>query len=246
MNATEYHTSPYKEKVSESKRYNQNIKTFGVPIAALIILSWCLVLYYLLNSSISFSSPFFIISILVQTHLFTGLFITAHDAMHGVVSLNKKVNYWIGFISALLFAFNYYKRLLPKHHDHHNYVATTKDPDYHKGGFLIWYFSFLKQYVTIWQIIMMAVTYNVMILIFPMENVIAFWIIPSLLATMQLFFFGTYLPHKGNHSEANIHKSRSLKKNHLIAFLTCYFFGYHYEHHDAPWVPWWLLYREKA
>jgi beta-carotene ketolase (CrtW type) len=25
------------------------------------------------------------------------------------------------------------------------------------------------------------------------------------------------------------------------AFISCYFFGYHYEHHDQPYLPWWKL-----
>jgi beta-carotene ketolase (CrtW type) len=29
------------------------------------------------------------------------------------------------------------------------------------------------------------------------------------------------------------------------AFVSCYFFGYHYEHHDSPATPWWLLWRVK-
>jgi beta-carotene/zeaxanthin 4-ketolase len=220
-------------------------KGYGVIIGIAIILLWACCLLYLLTSNFNLYNLLTLILILIQTHLYTGLFITSHDAMHGVVSLNKKVNKAIGTISAILFAYNFFSRLLPKHHEHHKYVATDKDPDYYQGNFLSWYFSFLKQYITIWQIFLMAITYNLLIQIFPKENVIAFWIIPSILATLQLFFFGTYLPHKGEHDADNPHKSRSQKKNHLLAFLSCYFFGYHYEHHNAPAVPWWLLYREK-
>jgi beta-carotene ketolase (CrtW type) len=27
--------------------------------------------------------------------------------------------------------------------------------------------------------------------------------------------------------------------------LSCYFFGYHYEHHESPQTPWWKLYQIK-
>jgi len=48
----------------------------------------------------------------------------------------------------------------------------------------------------------------------------------------------------GNEGEhVNKHQSRSQHKNHVLAFFSCYFFGYHYEHHDAPWLPWWKLWR---
>jgi beta-carotene ketolase (CrtW type) len=26
-----------------------------------------------------------------------------------------------------------------------------------------------------------------------------------------------------------------------VSLLTCFHFGYHHEHHDTPWVPWWKL-----
>lgn len=216
----------------------------GSIIAGLIILLWTVMLFFLLQIEINFSQPWIYLAVLLQTHLYTGLFITAHDAMHGIVSTNKKLNNTIGWITALLFSYNFYGRLFPKHHEHHRHVATDEDPDYHpSGNFFRWYFSFITTYVTIWQILLMAVTYNVLKLWFPYENLILFWIIPAVLSTFQLFYFGTYLPHRGEHD--NKHKSGTLKNNHLWAFLSCYFFGYHYEHHDSPGTPWWRLWRVK-
>ncbi len=219
----------------------------GILIAAVIVLLWFLLLFYLLGGyTIRWYSPLTYFFVLAQTHLYTGLFITAHDAMHGVVSPNKKINKLTGQLTALLFAYNSYNRLYPKHHEHHRFAATDKDPDYHPSqNFLIWYFSFLKQYVTWWQIVAMAVTYNLLKLVFPQENVILFWIVPSILATFQLFYFGTYLPHRGTHQPEDRYKSGSQSKNHVWAFLSCYFFGYHREHHHSPATPWWLLWRHK-
>jgi beta-carotene/zeaxanthin 4-ketolase len=217
----------------------------GELIAMVIIISWSGMLSFLLNFNFNYLEPLVYLFILIQTHLYTGLFITAHDAMHGVVSRNKKVNMFLGSLAALLFAYNFYFRLFPKHHEHHKFVASDKDPDYYNGPFIWWYFKFLVQYITWYQIILMALTYNILILYFPSSNVILFWIVPSILATLQLFYFGTYLPHKGEHAIDNKHKSSSLNKNHFLAFITCYFFGYHYEHHNAPAVPWWQLYKEK-
>jgi len=91
----------------------------------------------------------------------------------------------------------------------------------------------------------MAATYNVLKIWFPQANVIAFWMVPAVLATLQLFFFGTYLPHRGEHAADNQHKSRSQLRHHVWAFVSCYFFGYHYEHHDQPYLPWWRLWRAK-
>ena len=216
----------------------------GLAIGWTIILLWFVSLSILLQLTISWASPWVYLGILVQMHLYTGLFITAHDAMHGVVSSHKKNNDLTGWIAAILFSFNFYKRLFPRHHAHHRHVATSQDPDYHdSGNFLIWYISFIRQYVTVWQILLMAVTFNILKLFFNTENLIVFWMLPAILSTFQLFYFGTYLPHRGDHD--NKHHSDTQSKNHLWAFVSCYFFGYHYEHHDAPGTPWWRLWREK-
>ncbi|MGV3504120.1 MAG: fatty acid desaturase [Adhaeribacter sp.] len=217
----------------------------GVFIALAILLSWGLCLGFLLQLQVDFSSPLPYLAMLVQTHLYTGLFITAHDAMHGVVSRHRGLNKAIGVVTAGLFAFNSYQRLFPRHHQHHRFVATHQDPDYHGGHFLAWYYSFLKQYITWRQLLLMALTFHLLKLAFPLENVIMFWMLPAVLATFQLFYFGTYLPHRGEHAPDNRHKSGTQARNHLWAFLSCYFFGYHYEHHDKPHLPWWQLYKEK-
>lgn len=216
----------------------------GLLIALTVIILWFSSLLFLLNITINWTNPLTYLGILIQMHLYTGLFITAHDAMHGIVSPNKKVNHAIGWISAMLFSYNFYWRLFPKHHEHHRFVATEKDPDYHpSGNFFRWYLSFILQYVNVWQILLMASTYNVLKLFLQMENLIAFWMIPAILSTLQLFYFGTFLPHMRD--AHNRHHSYSQSKNHLWAFFSCYFFGYHYEHHDSPGTPWWNLWKVK-
>ncbi|AFM04541.1 fatty acid desaturase [Bernardetia litoralis DSM 6794] len=216
----------------------------GTYIGITVITLWLFSLGFLLSVyEINWYNPLTYLFFLIQTHLYTGIFITAHDAMHHTVSKNTKVNNIIGTIATGLFAFNYYPRLLKKHHEHHRFVATDKDPDFHHGNFWVWYFNFAKNYITIIQIILMAITYNILKLIFPLENVIFYWMIPSVVATCQLFYFGTYLPHR--HAPDNKHHSRSQAKNHVWAFISCYFFGYHYEHHDSPNTPWWRLYQKR-
>jgi beta-carotene/zeaxanthin 4-ketolase len=218
----------------------------GILIAITVIISWFALLVFLLQSELSFRSPFTYIFLLLQTHLYTGLFITAHDAMHGVAAPGKpNLNKGIGILAAFLFAYNWYPRLILKHHEHHRHVATEHDPDFHHGSFWPWYYRFLKNYITWWQVLLMAITFNILKLYFPTENVVLYWMLPSILATFQLFYFGTYLPHKGEHAHDNPHKSSTQNKNHLWAFLSCYFFGYHYEHHDKPFMPWWQLYKVK-
>lgn len=217
------------------------IPKYGVFFAALIWFTWCGLLIFNLLLPVQFLNISFYVLILIQTHLFTGLFITAHDAMHGTASFNKTINSIIGTICLWSFAANRWSVLLPKHHLHHKHVGTAKDPDFAPKPFWLWYFKFLKEYISWQQILLIAVLFNIAQVWINQSNLIFFYVIPSVLSTLQLFYFGTYLPHRGEHQAHNHHKARSQPKNHLWAFISCYFFGYHYEHHDLPQVPWWLL-----
>lgn len=221
----------------------------GTFIAILILLSWAAhLLYILLFQAVNPAEISFWVHILLQSWLFTGLFITAHDSMHGTVSRNRTLNYFLGFLSTMLYAGMWYPMLIKKHRAHHAWPGTEKDPDYHVGNqnFFVWWFSFMKAYLTLWQIIIMAVLFNVGLIFFTELQLIVLWIIPAFLSTFQLFYFGTYLPHRLPHTEEMLpHNARTQKRNHLWAFVSCYFFGYHSEHHDSPRTPWWQLYRMK-
>jgi beta-carotene ketolase (CrtW type) len=215
----------------------------GTLIALLVLGCWLTSIILLMQWPVNWANPLLYVFVLVQMHLYTGLFITAHDAMHGTISANKFINNGIGYIATLFYAAFWYPQLYGKHHQHHRHVHTVNDPDYHRGNFFTWYFTFIRNYLSIWQIVVMAILFNILKIWIPQTNLILFWVAPSLLSTLQLFYFGTYLPHKGEH--VNQHQSRSLPKNHVLAFMSCYFFGYHYEHHDSPGTPWWLLWRLK-
>jgi beta-carotene ketolase (CrtW type) len=63
---------------------------------------------------------------------------------------------------------------------------------------------------------------------------------PSLLASVQLFYYGTYLVHD---------KDGVIKNSNLPDWLitaTSYNFGYHQEHHKYPKVPWNKLRRDMS
>ena len=221
----------------------KNHAYLGVLIAIVVIAVWLSSLSFLLSWNFEWSNPLVYLMIFVQMHLYTGLFITAHDAMHGTISSNKTVNNFIGYLSVFLYAGFFYNRLYAKHHKHHSHVHTEEDPDFAPHGFWKWYLRFMLNYVTVIQLIIMAAAFNVLQIWFEQQNLLLFWVLPSLLSTFQLFYFGTYQPHKGDHE--NEYHSSTLQKNHLLAFFTCYFFGYHLEHHQKPATPWWQLYKTK-
>jgi len=221
----------------------------GIIIAFIIISIWASHLFYsLLYVNVDITNPVFYLHILLQGYLYTGLFITAHDAMHGTVSKNKFINKSIGSISTLLFAGLSYNILIKNHFKHHKNPGEEEDPDFYtkSQNFFIWWGTFLWRYTTITQLIIMAVVFNVLKIWFDEISIIVFWVVPAFLGTFQLFFFGTYLPHKYPHTDKmQPHKARTQKRNHLWAMLSCYFFGYHYEHHESPRTPWWRLYKLK-
>ncbi len=228
---------------------NLKVETMGVIIALFVILLWGGHLFWmLLNVPVDPGNFWFWVHLLFQAYLFTGLFITAHDAMHGTVSRNRKVNNVLGFAATLLYAGMWYPMLQKNHYKHHLYPATGDDPDYHTGSqnFFVWWFSFMKHYITWYQLVIMAVLFNAGLLFFTELQLIVLWIVPSILSTFQLFYFGTFRVHRRPHTpEMEPHKSRTQGRNHLWAMLSCYFFGYHYEHHASPRTPWWQLYRMK-
>lgn len=221
----------------------------GLFIAFLILLLWSShLIYILINVCPDWLNPLMYIHILLQTWLFTGLFITGHDAMHGSVTKVKWLNKAIGYIVTLMYAGMWYPTLVKQHRKHHLHPASADDPDYcvTSQHFLAWWFSFMKSYLAIGQLVFMAVLFNFGLLFFDEVQLVVLWVLPAIASTFQLFYFGTYLPHRQPHtSDMHPHNSRTQARNHLWAFISCYFFGYHYEHHESPRTPWWKLYSIK-
>ena len=82
----------------------------GIYVALIIIALWFGVLTWALQQPVNSRALITYLLIAILTHLYTGLFITAHDAMHGTVAKNSRINHFIGHLSALLFSYNFYNR----------------------------------------------------------------------------------------------------------------------------------------
>lgn len=185
----------------------------------------------------------------VQTWLSTGLFITAHDAMHGTLAPGRRRwNQLVGGLCLMLYAGISYRQLLPKHAAHHRHAGTAQDPDFHAPDprrLLPWFGRFFATYYTHGQFIRITAAALVYILVLgaAVENILLFWAVPALLALAQLFVFGTYLPHRhGPDQFADEHRARSMSGSAIVSLLTCFHFGgYHHEHHLSPGTAWWQL-----
>lgn len=186
--------------------------------------------------------------ILVQAWLSTGLFIIAHDCMHGSFAPGRRRwNALVGTACLGAYAGLSYRALYPMHHRHHAAPGTEHDPDFHAGAprrALPWFVHFFRGYYTHGQILRITVAAIVYMLFgASLLNIVVFWALPALLALAQLFLFGTYLPHR--HADtpfADAHNARSNGLSPLASLATCFHFGaYHHEHHLSPQTPWWQL-----
>jgi beta-carotene ketolase (CrtW type) len=226
-------------------------RILGLGIAALLIGAWLSVhlfgIFFWRAGTHSWAVAAALVAL--QTWLSTGLFITAHDAMHGTLAPGRpRWNRAVGGLCLMLYAGISFRQLLPKHVAHHRHAGTAQDPDFHAANprhLLPWFGRFFATYYTHGQFIRItaAVLVYTLLLGAAYGNVLLFWALPALLALAQLFFFGTYLPHRHGEDEfADEHRARSMGGSGLVSLLTCFHFGgYHHEHHLSPGTAWWQL-----
>lgn len=222
----------------------------GVSLAAAIVAAWLAIHV----TGIFFwqwswaAVPIAAAMVLVQTWLSTGLFIIAHDSMHGALAPSApRLNRVIGATCLSLYACLSYARLLPQHHLHHKQTGRAGDPDFHGGdpSLFGWFGQFFRTYYSHGQIIritLVALVYT-LLLGAPLGNIVLFWAVPALGAVAQLFVFGTWLPHREREEPfADDHRAHSISIGAMASLLTCFHFGgYHHEHHLSPGTPWWGL-----
>lgn len=219
-------------------------------LAAAIVLAWLTVhvLCIFGASAAEWSLPALVAVLALQTWLSTGLFIVAHDCMHGALAPGRPArNRIVGRAALLIYAGLDYDRMTPAHFAHHRHVGTADDPDFHAGrprAAAPWFIKFFGNYYTHLQLVRITLVALVYLALgASLVNIAVFWAVPALLALVQLFVFGTFLPHRHT-GEAFVdrHRARSSGPGGLVSLLSCFHFGgYHHEHHLAPHTPWWRL-----
>jgi beta-carotene/zeaxanthin 4-ketolase len=221
----------------------------GILIALLILFTWAI------SFSLAFRTGAQAIglvgcALLIPwfSFLYTGLFVTGHDAMHSSIAPGRpRLNRAIGQLALLLYGLIPYEKLYKSHAEHHRFPASHGDPDFHDGRHthpVLWYLRFMRSYWTLSQTVGIVISYNGLhrVMGVPEANLLVFWAIPALLSSVQLFYFGTYLVHR---RLANTYSTplcaNSFYWPTLISLITCYHFSRHREHHAFPEVPWWQL-----
>ena len=186
--------------------------------------------------------------IALQTWLYVGLFIVAHDCMHGsLVPYKPWANRLIGGLCLALYGGFSFDGLNAAHHRHHRAPGTADDPDFDDHpphGFWRWFGKFFAEYFS-WReggIIVAVYVIYVFVLGAAPLNALVFWAVPALLSALQLFTFGTFLPHRPDAvGFVDRHNARTNDFPVWLSLLTCFHFGYHHEHHLYPTLPWWRL-----
>jgi beta-carotene/zeaxanthin 4-ketolase len=193
----------------------------------------------------------------VQCWLSVGVFIVCHDAMHGsLVPGRPRVNAAIGAVLLALYAGFAWRQLRDAHFDHHKLAGRPGDPDFDEhnpGHFWRWYGTFFRRYFGWRSLVFVHTVVGIYWLVIgiPMVQIVLLYGLPALGSSLQLFYFGTFRPHRHESGEAaagfaanpfpDRHNTRSEDFGTLASLASCFHFGYHLEHHRRPDVPWWAL-----
>lgn len=222
----------------------------GTAVGLGLIGGWCLSLLLLLALAPALPAGAALLAVLLRTQLQTGLFIVGHDAMHRSLSpASRGLNDRLGRLALGLYACLPYGVCRRNHLLHHRAPGSARDPDFHapgRPGAVGWFLRFLSGYLRLRTLALLAVLWGSAALIASAlhghgpEVVLSYWILPLALSSLQLFLFGTYLPHRGG-APGSPHGAVTLAWPEPLSLLACFHFGYHVEHHSQPSLPWYAL-----
>ena len=221
-----------------------------------LVLAWVLSLA-VLPFSASGQQPWWLVLalVLLRMQLQTGLFIVAHDAMHRLLwPQHPRCNDAIGSLALAFYAALPFRFCRRQHQRHHRRPASRRDPDFpadRRAGALRWYRQFMARYLSYCQLLRLVAAWILLALSLvwctsaspsaAAASVLQFATLPLLLSSLQLFVFGTYLPHRCQRLPERQPHPHSLDLPPWLSLLACFHFGYHREHHDNPGLCWFEL-----
>jgi len=222
-----------------------------------IVIAWAASLLLLPLDGASLPLAGRLVAMLTRAFLQTGLFIVAHDAMHGaLLPGSPRWNDRLGGAALACYACLPWEDCRRNHQLHHRAPTSALDPDYHgdgQRGAVGWYLRFMAKYLTPVTLARLLGCWLVAGLLLgwitphPVANLLLFWSLPLLLSSLQLFVVGTYLPHRGGGAAGgDRHHAINLSLPSWLSLLACYHFGDHWQHHHAPELPWYRLRAARA
>lgn len=243
-----YRASTVSHPMKLPSRNSQRL--LGLALAALIAGSWLGIHFYaMFVFELSWEAwPQVLLMVTLQCWLSVGVFIVCHDAMHGSLAPGwQRTNSALGAVLLFLYAGFAWRRIRDAHFAHHKHTGKDGDPDFdtaHPTQFWAWYWTFFKRYFGWQSLLYVHTVVGVYLFVFdiPFMQIFLLYGAPALLSSVQLFYFGTYRPHRHlGKSFADGHNARSDNFSTLASLASCFHFGYHLEHHRRPDVPWWAL-----
>jgi beta-carotene ketolase (CrtW type) len=225
----------------------------GLALAALVFAGWIsLHVVGMTQVRIEWRTlPLVLAMATIQCWLSVGLFIVAHDAMHGSLAPGRpRLNATIGATLLFLYAGFAWSRMRSAHFAHHHAPGSAADPDFdadHPRDVARWYATFLRRYFG-WPsaLYIGSIVGAYWWLGVPVLNIVLLYGLPAIASSIQLFYFGTFRPHRhdAEHDQSSFvdhHHARSEEFGPWLSLATCFHFGYHHEHHLNPALPWWAL-----
>lgn len=209
---------------------------------------------------------YFIIGATIQ-----GLVILMHEAVHGILFRDRRLNRWVGFLCGLP-AFLSVSAYRMGHLPHHRYERSARDPDELENfsrdprvlaalfGLMFLFgelFGFhrvglgnafrgrpAERRDVLVEYAIIAAVFAVAIALLPGRVFLHSWVFPALFAR-QLTNVRTLAEHVLTGHEHRLAATRTVVSNPFVAFFMCNL-NYHIEHHLFPAVPWYRLRRLHA
>lgn len=197
-----------------------------------------------------------------------GISLFTHEAVHGTLSRNRRLNAILGAICAWPVLQNYsaYRVLHLRHHEH---LGHEGDPDHynnytrwtwlvftmHWGRLIIGYPVYIvsipllafrqgnardRFWISIEVLCVIALVTAALLLSIPKSVLIIAWLIPMIVINTLVNIRGMSQHTLLEHYDDDIRGTRSILTRPIVAFFMCNE-NYHLEHHLYPGVPWYNL-----
>jgi beta-carotene/zeaxanthin 4-ketolase len=188
-----------------------------------------------------------LVTIPVNACAFTGLFILAHEAIHGTLLPGfPRLGHALGRLFATVYALVDYDLLRENHWKHHGHVATEGDPDYDGDGLLVLHAArFMRRYLRWYAIPCLATAGHLLGQAGYTAAMLGAYVVPVLLSTLVVFTVGIHLVHHPEllrtRAPGDPQRSVCIDLGRFGSAVLILNFNVHWHHHAHPRLSWWEL-----